>query len=89
MQASRERILECEADYAEMHHLLTNLPPLGAMSPDELVRRAAAISQQCPPKHLLRKNRSRLVQCANCLDLNQRSLSRLSIEIAHGRNFPD
>ncbi|CAL5227359.1 g10307 [Coccomyxa viridis] len=62
LTASRERILECEADYAEMHHLLTNLPPLGAMSPDELVRRAAAISQQCPPKHLLRKHRSRLVQ---------------------------
>ena len=65
LQASRDRILECEADYAEMHHLLTNLPPLGALSPDELARRAAAISQQCPPKHLLRKHRSRLVKCAN------------------------
>ena len=54
-----------------MHHMLTNLPPLGAMSPDELVRRAAAISQQCPPKHLLRKHRSHLVQYAPCLDLNQ------------------
>lgn len=38
-----------------MHHLLSNLPPLGALSPDELVRRAAAIYQQCPPAALLRK----------------------------------
>ena len=54
LQASRERILECEVDYGEMHHLLTNLPPLGALSPEELVSRAAAIYQQCQPKRLLR-----------------------------------
>ena len=54
LQASRERILECELDYGEMHHLLTNLPPLGALSPEKLVSRAAAIYQQCQPKRLLR-----------------------------------
>ena len=62
VQASREEILQCEADFPELHHLLTNLPPLGALSPDELVRRAAAISQQCPPKQLLRKCRKRLAK---------------------------
>ena len=60
-QAFRERILECEDDPAQMHHLLSNLPPLGALSGDELARRAAAISQQCPPKQLLRNRHMRPV----------------------------
>lgn len=61
LQAFRERILECEDDPAQMHHLLSNLPPLGALSGDELARHAAAISQQCPPKQLLRNRHMRPV----------------------------
>ena len=64
-QASRERILAAEPDPSEMHSLLNNLPPLGALSADELAQSAVAIYRRCPPKQLLRANSSnRLVTCA-------------------------
>ena len=64
-QASRERILAAEPDPAEMHSLLSNLPPLGAISADELAQSAVAIYRRCPPKQLLRAHRGiRLVTCA-------------------------
>jgi hypothetical protein len=64
LQASRQRILAAEADPSEMHSLLTNLPPLGALSADELAQAAVAIYRRCPPKQLLRAHRMRLVTCA-------------------------
>lgn len=66
-QASRQRILAAEADPSEMHSLLTNLPPLGALSADELSQAAVAIYRRCPPKQLLRKHQMRLVTCARTL----------------------
>ena len=55
MQASRRKILKCEDDPAEMHRLLTNLPPLGSLTADELAQQAVSIYRRCPPKSLLQR----------------------------------
>ncbi len=57
-------MLACEADPAEMHSMLSNLPPLGALGADELAQSAVAIYRQLPPKQLLRRHHLRLVTCA-------------------------
>lgn len=57
--ASRRRILKCEDDPAEMHRLLTNLPPLESLTADELAQQAVSIYRRCPPKLLLQRTHLR------------------------------
>ena len=64
MQASRRRILKCEEDPAEMHRLLTNLPPLERLNADELAQQAVSIYRRCPPKQLLKRTHMRMLTCA-------------------------
>lgn len=49
MQGARKEVLACEADPAELHRLLTNLPVLGRLTADELCQQAANLYNQCRP----------------------------------------
>ena len=56
--------MKCEEDPAEMHRLLTNLPPLESLTADELAQQAVSIYRRCPPKQLLKRSRMRMLTCA-------------------------
>lgn len=61
VQASRDRIFNCEDDPSEMHRLLTNLPPLEGLSADELAQQAVALYRRSPPKLLLKRYHMRML----------------------------
>lgn len=49
MQGARKVVLACEADPAELHRLLTNLPVLGHLTADELCQQAVNLYNQSRP----------------------------------------
>lgn len=52
IQGARKEVLACEADPAELHRLLTNLPVLGHLTADELCCQATSLLRQYPPSKL-------------------------------------
>lgn len=52
MQGAKKEVLACEADPAELHRLLTNLPVLGHLSGDELCQQAASLYNHHRPSRL-------------------------------------
>ena len=52
LQGAKKQVLACEQDPADLHRLLTNLPVLGQLSPDELCQQAASLLKQNPPDKL-------------------------------------